>query len=132
MRAAALEGARYFAASAAAFIVDFGIYVALIRLAGVHYLLAAPAGFCLGLLVVYVLSIRWVFSHRRLADARAEFLVFASIGLLGVLINEVVIFAAVEGPGLSFEAAKLVSAAVVFCVNFILRKSLLFTRRHPA
>ena len=122
------EGLRYFGASAAAFAVDFATYVALIRIAGWHYLIAAPAGFALGLLVAYVLSIRWVFAIRRLPDARLEFTLFAAIGLLGMALNEAVLYGAVGHAGLSPELAKVVSAAVVFGMNFALRKVLLFTR----
>jgi putative flippase GtrA len=128
MRNMAGEGVRYFAASAAAFVVDFSIYVALIRLAGVHYLLAAPVGFAFGLGAIYLLSIRWVFSERRLAGRRLEFVLFASIGLGGMALNEAVIFAGVEWIALSYELAKIVSAGAVFCFNFALRKFLLFTR----
>lgn len=122
------EGSRYLAASAAALAVDFTVYVALIRLAGVSYLVAAPIGFALGLAGIYALSVRWVFAHRRLADARVEFAIFASIGIAGMALNQGVIFAGVEYAGLSPEVAKMVSAAVVFCFNFGLRKLLLFTR----
>jgi putative flippase GtrA len=122
------EGARYFAASGAAFVLDFALYVGLIRLAGVHYLIAAPLGFGTGLLLVYFLSIRWVFKERRLDDARAEFAVFAGIGLAGMAMNELVIYAGVAHFALSFELAKLASASVVFFINFSLRKLLLFTR----
>lgn len=122
------EGARYAAASAFALGVDFTTYVALIRLAGVNYLLAAPIGFALGLATIYALCVRWVFAQRRLADARVEFAIFASIGLAGMALNQLVIFAAVEGFALSYESAKLAAAAVVFCFNFALRKLLLFTR----
>jgi putative flippase GtrA len=123
------EGARYLAASALALAADLGTYSALIRLAGVHYLAAAPIGFALGLATVYALSVRWVFRHRRLKDnARAEFLLFALIGFAGLLINEGVIYAGVEWFGLVYEPAKLVSAGIVFCFNFGSRKLLLFTR----
>lgn len=128
LRSLATEGTRYLLASAAAFALDFATYVGLIRLAGWHYLLAAPAGFALGLLVVYVLSVRWVFRVRRLQDARIEFAVFAAIGVLGMGVNEAVIYVAVEHARLSFELAKVTSAAVVFSINFALRKALLFTR----
>jgi len=128
LRSLAGEGTRYLLASAVAFGVDFAAYVALIRLAGWHYLLAAPAGFAFGLLAIYVLSIRWVFRVRRLRDTRLEFAMFAAIGLLGMAVNEAVIYAAVEHAGLSFELAKVASAAVVFSINFTLRKLLLFTR----
>lgn len=121
------EGARYGAASALALAVDFGTFSGLIRLAGVHYLVAAPSGFALGLALAYTLSIRWVFRQRRLKDARAEFALFALIGIVGMGLNQLIVYAGVEQFGLVYEIAKLVSAGSVFCVNFALRKLLLFT-----
>jgi len=122
------EGLRYVAAAALALAVDFGTYVALIRLASVHYLVAAPIGFTLGLVIIYVLSVRWVFTVRRFADARAEFAIFALIGVAGLGLNQAVIYAGVELLSFSPELAKILSAGTVFCFNFGLRKLLLFTR----
>ena len=122
------EGIRYLAAAALALGVDFGTYVGLIRLASVHYLVAAPIGFGLGLAAIYFLSVRWVFAVRRLADPRVEFAIFALIGVAGLALNQAVIYAGVELLTLSPEAAKVLSALTVFCFNFGLRKLLLFTR----
>ncbi|MEW6689366.1 MAG: GtrA family protein [Pseudomonadota bacterium] len=124
----AREWLRYVAAGLVALGVDFGTYVALIRLADVNYLLAAPAGFALGLATIYAFSVRWIFAHRRLADARLEFALFSLIGLGGMALNQAVIYGAVEWFRLSYEMAKVVSAALVFCFNFAARKLLLFTR----
>jgi putative flippase GtrA len=122
------EGVRYLAASALALAVDFGTYVALIRLGGVYYLIAAPIAFALGLGVIYLLSIGWVFGERRLADSRLEFAIFAVVGIAGMGLNQLVVHAGVERFLFSFEFAKLVSAAAVFCFNFVSRKALLFTK----
>ena len=109
------EGSRYLVASAIALAVDVAAYVALMRLAGVHYLVAAPIGFSCGLVAIYLLSARWAFAVRRYADRRVEFGLFAAIGLAGL--------------ALSPEAAKLLSAMLVFCFNFSARKLMLFTRQ---
>lgn len=122
------EGIRYFGASALALGIDLATYSGLIYIAGVHYLVAAPVGFALGLGLVYLLSVRWVFAERRLANARVEFAVFALIGLAGMGINELVIYAGVDRFALGPVPAKLVSAGLVFCFNFASRKFLLFTR----
>jgi len=122
------EGLRYFGASALALALDFGTYSGLIRIAGVHYLVAAPTGFALGLALIYFLSTRWVFRQRRLADRRAEFALFALIGLAGMALNQGIIYAAVKMMPGWYEIAKLISAGVVFCFNFACRKLLLFTR----
>ena len=123
------ESARYFAASALALGIDFGVYAGLIRLADVPYLIAAPIGFALGLATIYALSVRWVFAHRRFADGRIEFALFALIGIVGMVLNQFVLYAAVEWLSISYELAKLVSAGTVFCFNFASRKLLLFTGR---
>ena len=128
-RVLAGEGVRYVAAAALALALDFGVYVGLIRLVELHYLLAAPAGFAVGLATIYALSIRWVFRERRLSDRRAEFAIFAAIGLVGMALNQAVVYASVEWLALSYEHAKLLSAASVFCLNFASRKIFLFTRR---
>jgi putative flippase GtrA len=129
VRALTAEGLRYLLASAAALGVDFSLYIALIRIGGVHYLAAAPLAFSAGLALVYALSVRWVFRHRAVADRRMEFAVFAAIGLGGMALNELLLYLAVEVFALSYAGAKLVSAAIVFCFNFAARKLILFSRR---
>ena len=124
----AKEWLRYFAASALAFALDLATLSGLSRFAGVHYLLAAPVGFALGLALIYLLSVRWVFSERRVTNPRVEFVLFGLIGLVGMGINELVIYAGVEQFALAPEQAKIPSAALVFCFNFVTRKLLLFTR----
>jgi putative flippase GtrA len=122
------EAPRYLVASAVALAVDAGLYISLIRLANVHYLAAAPVGYALGILVIYLMSTRWVFRTRRLTSARSEFLIFTLIGIAGLLLNQLVIYVCVERLSTSFELAKLASAAIVFGVNFGGRKLILFTR----
>jgi len=128
LSALAREGARYAVAAAIALALDFALYAGLIRIADVHYLVAAPAGFMLGLVTIYLLSTRWAFAVRRYVDARLEFTLFAAIGGAGLLLNQAVIYAGVDAADLSPEAAKLVSAALVFGFNFSARKLLLFSR----
>ena len=122
------EGPRYALASAVALVFDAGLYIALIRLAKIHYLAAAPAGYVLGILIIYLLSTRWVFSDRRLASAPSEFLIFALIGIVGLLLNQLIIYVCVASFFSSYEVAKLASAITVFAVNFCARKFILFTR----
>ena len=127
-RGVAHESVRYFGASALALALDFGTFMGLHRLAGLDYRLAAPIGFSLGLVLIYALSIRWVFSQRRLKDARAEFVLFASLGLAGLALNQAIITIGMEFLDLPDWMSKIASAGFVFCFNFGSRKLLLFTR----
>ena len=128
LRAPLAELARYFACSAVAFGVDVGLYTVLLKLLGWDYAPAAAIGFTAGLVVVYALSVRFVFRTRRLADARAEFTVFAAIGAAGLLLTQALLWLLVEGLEAEPVVARVMTAGIVFLVNFTLRKLMLFSR----
>ena len=65
---------------------------------------------------------------RRLADARAEFTVFAAIGALGLLLTQALLWVLVEGFDAEPLVARVMTAGVVFLINFSLRKLMLFSR----
>lgn len=124
-RATAEELLRYLAVSGAALAID----TAGLLLAAnfVHYLWAATFGFLLGAATSYLLSVRWVFRHRRLAAfPKTEFAVFATVGVAGLGLNNLAIYAAIEYAGLGLLAAKAVAAVLTFSFNFGLRKWGLF------
>lgn len=125
LRATAAELLRYLAVSAVALAVDTA---ALLLAANfVHYLWAATLGFLLGAVTSYLLSVRWVFRHRRLAAfPRTEFAAFAAVGVAGLGLNNLAIYAVVEYIGLSLLTAKAVAAMLTFMFNFGLRKWGLF------
>lgn len=126
-----LEFLGYFACSAAALATDFGL-LGLGLAWGLDYRVAAAFGFLAGLALAYGLSVRFVFRTRAVVDRRVEFLIFAAIGLLGLLITEALMWALVSRFGLGPALAKVPVAGFVFLFNFGARKALLFTRRPGA
>ena len=118
---------KYFLASAAALMVDYGVMVGLTELAHVHYLISAAFGFSAGLVVNYLLSVTVVFSERRIADRRIEFIGFVLIGLMGLALNEGLMKLFVETVGLGYAVAKIPATGVGFVFNFGLRRVALFT-----
>lgn len=114
-------------ASFAALVVDFGLLVALTEWAHLNYLVSAAVGFCVGLIVNYILSVTLVFSQRRLNSRRLEFLGFLVIGLLGLALNEILMKTFVEALGLGYALAKIPAAGVSFVFNFVTRRVLLFS-----
>jgi putative flippase GtrA len=123
----AVEFARYFACSVVALGADFALFSLGLRL-GLDYPAAAAAGFIVGLWLAYQLSIRFVFRSRTIANERVEFMVFAGIGLAGLLLTEALLWLLVARAGFSPLPAKLVAAGLVFCFNFGARRYVLFTR----
>jgi putative flippase GtrA len=123
------EAAVYTAGAAAAFITDFALLWALVEKAGLHYLVAASISFLAGTVVVYWVSVRHAFQYRRVADRRAEFGYFATIGVTGIVLNLGLMFALVDLLHLHYLLAKVGAATITFVTNFAMRRGLLFTER---
>lgn len=122
------EALRYGAASAAALALDAGLlWIGVERLALPPWLAGAVA-YGAGLVLVYALSIRWIFAQRALRDTRGEFFLFALLGVVGLLLNSATLHLA-TGIGVALPLAKALSACIGFVANFASRKLLLFTAR---
>jgi putative flippase GtrA len=112
--------------SVIALLVDFGMLIIFKEVLGINYLLGAAMSFCLGVVVSYSLSIRWVFANRKFTNRHAEFLVFLTISAAGLGLNLVIIAGTVQLFNVDYRVAKIVSTAVVFFWNFIARKKILY------
>ena len=110
-----------------AYCVDFGSLFFLTEVVKIHYLVSAAIAFILGLLTNYAISILWVFPRRALANKRVEFLIFSVIGLVGLGLNEVIIWFFTESMHFHYLISKIFSTFVVFIWNFIARKKILFS-----
>lgn len=124
------EAVRYFAASLAALILDAGLLFVGVRALGLPPWIAGALAYSAGLVLIYLLAIHWVFADRVVRDARSEFVLFAVLGVLGLVLNSATLHAATS-LGLALPLAKMVSAAIGFVANFVSRKLLLFSTRNP-
>ncbi|WP_273390266.1 GtrA family protein [Barnesiella viscericola] len=117
---------RYFFVGGFAFIVDFGLLYILTEYAGLHYLLSATLSFISGLLVNYIISCIWVFSNSKFKNRLVEFLFFAAIGVVGLLLNDALIWLFTDCIGTHYMFSKIVAATIVYLWNFFARKYLVF------
>lgn len=117
---------RYVVVGGIAFVADFGTLALLKELGVLDVLGAAAVAFLVGTGVNYSISTRWVFTHRSVRDRRVEFLVFATVGVIGLGLNLLVIWLFAELLQLHYLLAKSGSAALVLGWNFSARKLSLF------
>jgi putative flippase GtrA len=117
---------RYTFVGGIAFVVDFSVLFILTEFCGIHYLISATISFILGLLTNYYLSIYFVFNNRRLKNKRVEFLVFALIGIVGLLINDVSIWFLTEVVSFHYLISKIGATIITYLWNFFVRKFSLF------
>lgn len=120
---------------ALAFVIDYGVYVLLANGLQINYLIANIFGFTLSLIFNYLMSMKFVFERKEDTDKRKEFITFTILSLIGLGINELIIFGCVDGVylnsaflqekidiGLAKQAGKIVATGIVMVYNFISRK----------
>ena len=120
---------KYALVGGVAFLLDFGLLFFLTEYLHVYYVLSATAAFVAGLLCNYILSVYWVFQERALSNRLTEFLVFSLIGVVGLLLNDGLIWSLTEMGGMHYLASKVLAAVVIFFWNFFARRQLLFISR---
>ncbi|MBQ9660513.1 MAG: GtrA family protein [Bacteroidales bacterium] len=109
-----------------AFAADYGSLWLLTEAAGLPYLLSAALAFVLGLICNYLLSTRWVFGESRLQSRWAAFTAFAVIGVIGLGLNELIMWICTDRLQLHYMLSKIVSTGIVFFWNFLARRFLVF------
>ena len=116
--------ARYFAAALVGYFFDFGTLIILHELFGVHYLIAASCGFTLGLIVVYILSNKYVFGETKIKSRTVEFGLFALIGLVGLGILNLLMWILTDYLSVMYLISKIIATVFVYIWNFFARRSL--------
>lgn len=124
--------ARYLVVGGLAFVVDFGLLYVLTEFVGIHYLASAAIAFLFGMLTNYWLSRVWVFDQRAVENVAVEFAIFSAIGVVGLGLNEGIIWFFRERIHFHYMLAKAVSAGIVLIWNFGARRALLFSQRPAA
>ncbi|MCC4588269.1 MULTISPECIES: GtrA family protein [Xanthomonas] len=127
-RRSALEGWGYLLASFVALLLDLGTFSLLTRW-GWGWYGAATAGFLVGSVVAYFISVRWVFAARSLHSRPAELVTFVLIGCVGLLVVQGIMWLGIEWLGMPGSIARLIAVGFSFTSNFVLRKLILFRPR---
>lgn len=117
---------RYGFVAAISLAVDFSGLVLLKEYTGIHYLLSATISFVAGLLTNYFLSSLWVFESSKLSSKKREFILFALIGVIGLILTDILLWLFTDVFGLFYVLSKAIATILVYFWNFGARKRMLF------
>jgi putative flippase GtrA len=117
---------RYIFGGGVAFAVDFISLFVLTNYLGIYYLISAAIAFTLGLLLNYILSVKWVFNRRTIENRTFEFGIFAFIGIVGLGLNEVFIWFFTQDLQIYYLISKILASIIILFWNFFARKFILF------
>jgi putative flippase GtrA len=105
-------------------LIDFSVLYFLTDIVGFHYLTSATISFVLAATANYWSNRRWTFQSN--GQRRKQLPVFFIIAVLGLIINNYIIYISVEKLGLHYLFGKVLATAIVTVWNFLGNKYLTF------
>ena len=111
-----------------AFLIDYGLMVALTEFFGVPYLISNTISFIVSVVFNYVASMRYVFERRDDMSRRREFIIFVVLSIIGLILNDLFMWLFVSVWFIDYRIAKIIVTVLVAIWNFVTRK--IFLEKH--
>ncbi|WP_304757204.1 GtrA family protein [Faecalibaculum rodentium] len=105
-----------------AFIIDYGLMVFCTEVLHIYYLWSTMISFTVSVIFNYFASIKWVFNVDNGKSKSANLIFFISFSIIGLGINQLVMWLGVDQLHISYLIIKLFATAVVMVFNFVTRK----------
>lgn len=105
-----------------AFVIDF-LFLYLFR-EFLHFpvILANTLSFCISVIYNYIASLKWVFDVNKKKDARKQFITFIVFSVIGLLLNDLIMWISVDFLSIYYLLAKIIAIFIVMIFNFVTRK----------
>ena len=112
-----------------AFLIDYGIMVFLTEVFKIPSLISAAISFTVSVIFNYIASVKWVFDVDKEKNSKTkELVVFILLSIVGLGINELIMWIMDKEFGIYYMISKIVATIVVMCYTFITRKLFLEKR----
>ena len=114
---------RFLAVGGGCFLLEYILLYILTEYGGLHPLLSAPIAFTISLVVNYVLCVYVVFHAEK--QSTRQMMLFALTSVLGLGINQAVMWFFIDMMGLWYMFAKVIASAVVMIWNYFTKRFIL-------
>ncbi len=105
-----------------AFAIDYSVLFILTDIVGIYYLVSSCVAFSVSVIFNYIASILWVFDVDKNKDSKKMFCVFLFLSIIGLGINQIIMWIGVEYISLYYMLVKIGATAIDMVYNFITRK----------
>ena len=118
----ALQFVRFASVGIISLAVDYGFMIILNEATDMGYFRACAFSYTLSIFVNYILSMKYVFHGKEDMSRMKEASIFFVLSLIGLFLNQMVMWFTVECLGIYYAMAKLLSTLMVTNYNYISRK----------
>jgi putative flippase GtrA len=122
--------ARYFLVGGTCAGVDLAIFLLLAQHFGLPYMRVAAGSFVIATLMNYFLSVRFVFVSGVRFRRRWEIAMVFAVSAVGLVLNQLILFACIEVAHLNLLFSKLAATGTVFFWNYFARRAFIFGATH--
>lgn len=105
-----------------AFVIDYSILYICTEFLGIHYLISTFIAFSISTIFNYIASVKWVFDVDQSKSATKNFITFVVFSIIGLILNEIIMWFGVEHLHMYFMIVKIGATAIVMVFNFVTRK----------
>lgn len=105
--------------------IDYGLMIFLTEFCGISYLVSSGISFSVSVMVNYTLSLKFVFETDKDNNKVVEFLIFIILSVVGLGINQVLMWVCVDKLHVYYMISKIGVTGVVMVYNFVTRKLIL-------
>ncbi len=117
-----LQIAKFSAVGTTCFFVDYGLMIFLTEATPMEYFSSCAVSFIVSTILNYILSMRFVFKGRDNLSWVQELLIFVFLSLVGLGINQIIMWVMVEKVRVFYMLSKIIAALIVSTFNFVSRK----------
>ena len=110
-------------------LLDYGLMIFFTEVFGVPYLLSSTLSYAISLIFNFFASMKYVFHGREDMSRAKQFVFFAVLCLMGMGIDQLVLWLIVENAGIDYRISKILATLVVMVWNFVTRKIFLEERK---
>ena len=108
-----------------AFLIDYSVLFICTEYLGIYYLISSFISFTVSTVFNYIASVRWVFDVDQKKSQRRNFVLFIVFSVIGLGINQCIMWFGVEKLDLYYMLVKIGETAIVMVFNFVTRKMFL-------
>lgn len=117
---------RYIIAGFLVVAIDFVILAFLTESIHLYYLISATFAYLIASIIHYFISVNYIFEKSPIKNKYYEFFIFFTLGIIGLLLFELLMFYFTEKLAIYYLASKIIVSGIMFTFNFATRKIILF------